>query len=141
MWFDRGELEALRLEAARDDFDWRGALETLARSARGAELAHYLKCPVCAGVMMRKNHLEYSGVFVHRCPDHGTFLTQPVLEKILGFVVEGREDEWRSRAERERSEKAERRLLDLEARVGAQSVEVARTRQIVATYWFLDWML
>lgn len=138
IWFDRGELEQLRREALRDDFDWREALETLAPARRVVELKQYLNCPVCDGSMIRKNHLDYSGVFVHRCPDHGTFVTRAVLEKILGFVAEGREDEWRAHADRVSAEKAEQRLRDLEARIGKQDIEIARTRQMAITLWLID---
>ncbi len=67
----------------------------------------YRRCPVCAGLMQRKNFARRSGVIVDWCGLHGTWLDADELERIAAFIAAGglekcREDERRDVRREER---------------------------------------
>ncbi|MDP6977405.1 MAG: zf-TFIIB domain-containing protein [Myxococcota bacterium] len=49
----------------------------------------YRKCPVCDGMMARRNFRKTSGVIIDQCPEHGTWLDADELEALAGFVLSG----------------------------------------------------
>lgn len=49
----------------------------------------YHKCPVCAGIMQRKNFGGRSGVIVDWCGRDGTWLEADELEEIAAFILAG----------------------------------------------------
>jgi len=49
----------------------------------------YRKCPVCAGLMQRRNFQRRSGVIVDWCRGHGTWLDADELESIAGYIASG----------------------------------------------------
>jgi Zn-finger nucleic acid-binding protein len=51
----------------------------------------YRKCPVCSGMMTRRNHGRTSGVIIDTCPDHGVWFDPAELSKILAWIEAGGE--------------------------------------------------
>ena len=49
----------------------------------------YRKCPVCAGVMQRRNFGRTSGIIVDWCGRHGTWLDAHELQDIASFIEAG----------------------------------------------------
>ena len=49
----------------------------------------YRKCPVCDGLMHRRNFQKRSGVIIDVCAAHGTWLDADELEQITGFILKG----------------------------------------------------
>ncbi|MEM8883389.1 MAG: zf-TFIIB domain-containing protein [Planctomycetota bacterium] len=49
----------------------------------------YRKCPVCDGPMKRHNYGTVSGVIVHVCGDHGTFVSESEFAGLADFIVRG----------------------------------------------------
>ncbi len=49
----------------------------------------YRHCPVCGGVMQRRNYARRSGIIVDWCGEHGLWLDADELEAIAAFVVGG----------------------------------------------------
>ena len=57
----------------------------------------YLKCPVCAHLMHRKNFGGCSGVIIDWCKGHGFWFDTHELEKVIHFVAAGGMDKARER--------------------------------------------
>lgn len=55
----------------------------------GGGAVRYRKCPICAGIMNRKNFGARSGILVDWCGAHGTWLDADELEEIAAFILEG----------------------------------------------------
>lgn len=49
----------------------------------------YRKCPVCDGLMQRRNFQRRSGIIVDWCGSHGTWLDADELEAIAGYIARG----------------------------------------------------
>ena len=54
-----------------------------------ARQVKYRKCPECQGFMLRRNYRRSSGVVLHVCNEHGTWLDADELEEIAGFILSG----------------------------------------------------
>jgi Zn-finger nucleic acid-binding protein len=77
----------------------------------------YLPCPVCAGLMPRKNFRRISGVLIDICRDHGVWLDAGELEQIRCFIANGGLDTVRDAdilANREEIESMKTSLRDVE---------------------------
>jgi Zn-finger nucleic acid-binding protein len=86
-----------------------------ARVTVGARVApvRYVACPVCRGLMNRRNFGHASGVIVDVCAKHGTWFDRGELPRVLAFVESGgltrereREALEHQRTVRERSDRA-----------------------------------
>jgi Zn-finger nucleic acid-binding protein len=49
----------------------------------------YRNCPVCEDPMKRHNYGTVSGVIVHVCGDHGTFVNEMEFANLADFIVRG----------------------------------------------------
>jgi Zn-finger nucleic acid-binding protein len=49
----------------------------------------YRNCPVCEDPMLRSNYGTVSGVIVHVCGDHGTFVNEMEFANLAEFIVRG----------------------------------------------------
>ena len=78
----------------------------------------YLPCPVCSGLMNRKNFATSSGIIVDWCGDHGYWFDIHELEHVQRFVEEGGLD-------RARARKLAQEKLDLERQ--RQRLESSKT--------------
>lgn len=88
---------------------------------RGPTMAEvrYLKCPVCAKIMNRRNFARASGIIVDRCADHGYWLDAHEMEAILAFVASGGlEKARRAEVERQKAELERARFRAATARAG-----------------------
>ncbi|HLK40982.1 MAG TPA: zf-TFIIB domain-containing protein [Polyangiaceae bacterium] len=73
----------------------------------------YLRCPVCASMMNRRNFAGASGVVVDVCAKHGTWFDAGELPRILTFVEAGGLTRARARAaEQQRVEAVRERMGD-----------------------------
>jgi len=85
-WYDRGELE--QHIAAGDpgpgDDPAQAADREFHREADRMD-TRYLKCPICANPMNRKNWGRLSGIIIDICGPHGLFLDAGELDKIRDF--------------------------------------------------------
>ncbi len=73
---------------------------------------HYRKCPVCAGLMTRRNYGAGSGVILDVCGRHGVFLDRGELTAVVGFLEDGG---WERMKKRER-DRLEEEVASLEAK-------------------------
>jgi Zn-finger nucleic acid-binding protein len=91
VWLDAKTLKVMLEEAA--ELVGRVAIEeTHVRRRTVAEASapiRYRKCPVCAGMMGRKNFERVSGIILDNCIDHGTFFDSGELHDVLNFVRSG----------------------------------------------------
>ena len=67
----------------------RGRMANRERRAAWQAAVAYRHCPVCKGVMQRKNFAHHSGVVVDWCGSHGTWLDTHEMEDIAAFIFEG----------------------------------------------------
>jgi len=74
--------DTLEVSAVLDDFRKRFTRK-LPPSVR------YRKCPVCEGPMKRHNYGTVSGVIVHVCGEHGTFVNETEFANLADFIVRG----------------------------------------------------
>ena len=135
-WYDRGELEqhiAAGSSAEAEDAQEQ-PLQEFQREADKLN-TRYLKCPICEGIMTRKNWGRMSGIILDICGPHGLFLDSGELDKVRQFEGSGtkaradRLESW-ERASGER----DRRKKDQEVRRQVQR-EVIRSRVRWGT-WF-----
>lgn len=78
----RASCEVLEVSAVLEDFRERFQRK-LPPSVR------YRHCPVCEGPMKRHNYGRQSGVIVHVCGDHGTFVGETEMAGLADFIVRG----------------------------------------------------
>jgi Zn-finger nucleic acid-binding protein len=117
-WFDDGEVEALPEDlsekaAAREAAEALGAMRRA--NAPETALPHYLTCPVCPELMVRRNYQQVSGVIIHKCQGHGTWLDRTNTTKLLGMIADGRLEEIEKRAMATMASSAANHVADLEA--------------------------
>jgi Zn-finger nucleic acid-binding protein len=105
LWLDEALFE--RVARERD-----GTLVASVRGLPGAAPARletpvrYLRCPVCAEIMNRRNFASASGVILDWCRGHGWWFDPQELERVLAFLAQGG-------LERARAVEHERRLSEL----------------------------
>lgn len=89
-WYDRGELEGiLKRSAPAEPVDLGRARREIGLAREGPSPdPGYLTCPVCAGLMNRRNFGTFSGVLVDVCRD-GIWLDGGELEKLTAFAAKG----------------------------------------------------
>ncbi len=73
---------------------------------------HYRKCPVCSGLMTRRNYGAGSGVILDVCGKDGVFLDRGELTAVVAFLEDGG---WERLKKRER-EKLQEEIASLEAK-------------------------
>jgi len=49
----------------------------------------YIPCPVCGGLMQRKNFVGCSGIIVDWCKQHGTWFDRRELQQVVDFILSG----------------------------------------------------
>jgi Zn-finger nucleic acid-binding protein len=54
-----------------------------------AEQVRYIPCPVCQSLMNRRNFADVSGVIIDTCRDHGIWLDNQELNRIIRFIESG----------------------------------------------------
>jgi Zn-finger nucleic acid-binding protein/predicted RNA-binding Zn-ribbon protein involved in translation (DUF1610 family) len=71
--------------------EWVGevALQVAAQPLVVETRVHYVPCPVCAGLMARKNFGKKSHVIVDVCKHHGVWFDAGELPRVLAFVRSG----------------------------------------------------
>jgi Zn-finger nucleic acid-binding protein len=123
IWFDDGELDALPEALSEKELaaEAAAALRSGQRARAGADARTYLPCPVCAATMNRRNYRDVSGIILHRCAGHGTWLDGTNAPALLRLLAEGRLPEIERRA-RAAAAALERR--------GAVDADAERTRRI-----------
>ena len=113
IFFDPGELEDLVDVSVNKvgEVDY----QQLARFMReehkaDTQVVKYIKCPVCAQLMHRKNYGGGSGIIIDTCGEHGIWLDGGELEQILKWTHAGGAAHAEQKAiERERIEEANRK--------------------------------
>ena len=78
----RQNTERLEVSAVLEDFKKRFKRK-LPPSVR------YRHCPVCEGPMKRHAYGTVSGIIVHICGDHGTFVSESEFASLADFIVRG----------------------------------------------------
>lgn len=53
------------------------------------EQVKYIPCPVCRQLMNRRNFAQYAGVIIDVCQDHGVWLDNQELNRIIQFIEGG----------------------------------------------------
>jgi len=53
------------------------------------DAVRYKQCPVCDGVMLRRNYATVSGVIVDCCNDHGTWVDETAFAGLADFISRG----------------------------------------------------
>ena len=72
----------------------------------------YVRCPVCASMMNRRNFAGASGVVVDVCAKHGTWFDAGELPRVLAFVEAGGLSRARARAAEDERLRAVRERMD-----------------------------
>lgn len=79
------------------------------------ERVTYRPCPVCREVMNRHNYREISGIILHRCAGHGTWLDGRNTEGFLSVLAEQRLGQVEARFAADKQARAARATVDMEA--------------------------
>ncbi len=89
-WYDRGELEqhVAAGDPAPDDGPGQQPNREFHREADKLD-TRYLKCPICASMMTRKNWSRLSGIIIDICGPHGLFIDAGEFERIRDFEGSG----------------------------------------------------
>ena len=96
----------------------------------------YVKCPVCAVLMSRKQYATGAKVVIDVCRQHGVWFDGGELPRVLDFVVDGGLDRARARDQRRRDdEQREARLRVAMTRARAPSSSHDRKE---AWLWWLE---
>lgn len=98
-WVDHASLRTLFERRLRVSTGLDAPIQQLSSPTR----VRYLPCPLCTGLMNRRNFGERSGVIVDVCRAHGVWFDPGELPRVLAFVSRGGlEEAARREAERER---------------------------------------
>jgi Zn-finger nucleic acid-binding protein len=92
MWVEVSAFDRIvNQQVERKDKKYRGegAHGRPVRSELEPQEVVYLKCPVCGGLMHRRNFARASGVIIDECKKDGIWLDADELGKIAAFVVSG----------------------------------------------------
>lgn len=78
----RNDCESIDVSTVLDDFK-----ERFHRKLPPA--VRYRHCPVCEGPMKRHNYGTQSGVIVHVCGEHGTFVGESEMAALADYILRG----------------------------------------------------
>jgi Zn-finger nucleic acid-binding protein len=112
------EVAALRDLLERHTID-AGVVRPRTTAQGAAAPVRYVACPVCRGLMNRKNFGHASGVIVDVCGKHGTWFDGGELPRVLAFVESGGLTHLREREAQEH-----RRLVRERADVAAGATSI-----------------
>lgn len=109
LFFDKGELDLFleNVVVFRTEPDYLKVSKGLYSKTKVSNIK-YVPCPICDEVMTRKSYSLKSGVIVDRCREHGIWLDNGELQKLIEFKSAGG-DEMARKRERE-NEKSEDRI-------------------------------
>ncbi len=127
IWFDDGELASLTTELSEAEVAKDALAVVKSRRAFGTTSDHairYFACPVCNEVMNRRNYLEISGIILHRCCGHGTWIDWPNAVRLLTLFAENRIGDLERRARDASIERARCQLARAEAARARTGIEV-----------------
>jgi Zn-finger nucleic acid-binding protein/ribosomal protein L32 len=147
IWFDDGELESLpselsEAELARDALAVVKSRRTFA--ATSDYTVRYFPCPVCKQAMNRRNYRDVSGIILHRCSGHGTWVDWPNAVRLLTLFAENRIGDLERRAREASVERARLQVADAEMarfRAAAEMQEMAAERCVQRQYRGLQWAI
>ena len=118
VWFDDGELEALKqLYISGQSPQWieeqveasvesesveyesltLGIMQTdkskhvakvSTQHIKSDDHSFYLPCPVCSKLMNRTNYMVNTGIIIHRCSNHGVWLSKETFDKLVTMLNE-----------------------------------------------------
>lgn len=131
-WFDDAELDQLADDLAGADLarDAIAALGTLGKvGVDSRKVVRYFPCPVCQDMMNRRNYRDVSGIILHRCSGHGTWLDRVNAGRLFRVIADGRLYEIQERATALGLEAQRRQVAKLDAsriRLAQQFEEVGR---------------
>lgn len=103
-WLDHATLRALFQQRVKVSL---GPAAKPTELPPAPERVRYLPCPLCHGLMNRKNFGERSGVIVDVCKPHGIWFDPGELPRVLAFVESGGLEE-AARREEERARELKR---------------------------------
>lgn len=90
VWFDKDELS--QLPGALGEAELRetatAVLAKVRLASAATRTAKYLPCPVCKARMPKHNHLQMSGIVIDRCAEHGAWVEQKDVIRLL-HLLEG----------------------------------------------------
>jgi Zn-finger nucleic acid-binding protein len=128
IWVDRcEEKDVLRMEPAVFTMDELRDLKKIYKPLGRVEEVKYFKCPRCGRFMWRKIYMQFSGIMVDKCRDHGTFFDKGELEKAIEYVKKGG-------AEYEKMKTAEKSVLDTQHKL------IREVSRVERTMWRLHWI-
>jgi Zn-finger nucleic acid-binding protein len=118
-WFDDGELESVAHELSDSELA-RDAIAAIKSRRPPQELdsrqsGRYFSCPVCGEAMMRRNYGEVSGIILHRCSGHGTWLDRSNELRFLQILADGRLPDIERRGREAALERARRGRAEADA--------------------------
>ena len=140
IWFDDGELDSLTSELSEVELARDALAVVKSRRAFGAISDHavrYFPCPVCKETMNRRNYREASGIILHRCCGHGTWVDWPNAVGLLTLFAENRIGDLERRARDASIERARCQVAEAEAaraRMGAEMQEMMVDRTSPDSY-------
>jgi Zn-finger nucleic acid-binding protein len=117
VWFDKDELA--QLPGALDEAELRetatAVLAKVRLASAAARTAKYLPCPVCNARMPKHNHLQTSGIVVDRCMEHGAWVEQKDVIRLLDLLEGDTLSMLSERAQSQAHDDLKRRLQSLES--------------------------
>ena len=108
MWLGSEHFDRLCEQEDESELASRGLQRQEPKAQVDTSEVRYLPCVVCGDFMQRRNYAQSSGVVIDICRQHGVWLDQRELSRILEFVRKGGLDRARQR-QIERLESQERR--------------------------------
>jgi Zn-finger nucleic acid-binding protein len=120
-----------RKDAARAAQEYEGAPPRRSnfRSPPGAEI-RYLPCPICENPMNRRNFGRRSGVIIDSCRDHGVWLDNQELNRIIRFVEAGGLEQTRAEEAEDLKREKRRRVSAIQtAGMDALTLSTCATRK------------
>ena len=140
IWFDRGESKNFQnvMQDPKILSEFKSELENFSVACLKTSRSDYLNCPVCSKHMLHKKFIEVSDIIIDKCADHGAWIEQDDLLKIIEIISSGKIDELIARATYEQQKKIDERIRKIEGIQSTFQNEILKERTFSRVHFILD---